>query len=500
MDIRTQFDWFGSLLTPLSDEQTGKALGDNDPSWEFIDGEMIKFGSLSHGSLNVEEIQRQALQLFSETSKDFRLMVHLLRTLQHAGQPAELLLAMELLTEYVKNYWEKAWPNKPVLKRRLAQQVIKRFDSAQTSFTEKSSKSQRDDAQGVLAHLAQCWHSSEPDLAKEIDQLRTRYNRQPEAGTASSQPAPAKAATSQAAAESQSSQGADQENAAVPMPEVDVNSSSDKAWKQTLMTVSDLLCERYPESPVGYCLRRHAVWHTITTAPMASATGKTPLAPASADRTADYLARLPTADNKLLVQIEQSLALAPYWLDGHAIAAQAAAQLGYKNVAQSIRHELNVFLERLPVLKTLSFSDMSPFISPETLDWLAPEPSASTVGGSVSADQEAIWQCFQQQGLEAALKMLEEHQQQLTEPRDQFYGQLLNAQLLEEAGMTALAQQHYRNLLHTGQHMLLTQWEPSLLASLVDKTLTEKTLAEKTGTEKLPSLDKDTASNRSVNL
>ncbi|MDE9545754.1 type VI secretion system domain-containing protein, partial [Xenorhabdus bovienii] len=81
------------------------------------------------------------------------------------------------------------------------------------------------------------------------------------------------------------------------------------------------------------------------------------------------------------------------------------------------------------------------FISLDTLDWLAPEP-AGTGKGTVSADQEAIWQCFAQQGLEAALNMLEEHQQHLTEPRDQFYGQLLNAQLLEEAGMTSLAQQH----------------------------------------------------------
>ncbi|WP_047680672.1 MULTISPECIES: type VI secretion system protein TssA [Xenorhabdus] len=490
MDIRTQFDWFGSLLAPLSDEQIGKALDDNEPAWEFIDGEMIKFGSLSHGSLDIGEIQRQALQLFSETSKDFRLMVHLLRTLQHAGHPAELLLAMELLTEYVKNYWEKAWPSKPLLKRRLAQQVIKRFDSAQTVFTEQSSKNQRNDAQGVLAHLAQCWHASEPDLAKEIDQLRTRYNRQPETGTAPLQPVSAVSTAPKAETGAHSYQTGSHQtdshpvNEIAPMPEVDVNSSSEKAWKQTLMTVSDLLCERYPESPIGYCLRRHAVWHTITTAPMANTTGKTPLAPTSADRTADYLSRLPTADNKLLTQIEQSLTLAPYWLDGHAIAAQAALQLGYKNVAQAIRNELNAFLERLPILKTLNFSDMSPFISTETLNWLAPEPTASTGGGSMSADQEAIWQCFQQQGLEAALKMLEEHQQQLTEPRDQFYGQLLNAQLLEEAGMTALAQQHYRNLLHTGQHMLLTQWEPGLLTLLA---------------EKIPSLDKDTASNRSVN-
>ncbi|MDC9590487.1 type VI secretion system protein TssA [Xenorhabdus sp. XENO-10] len=483
MDIRTQFDWFGSLLAPLSDEQIGKGLGDNEPAWEYIDSEMIKFGSLSHGSLDVEEIQRQALQLLSEKSKDFRLMVHLLRTLQHASNSAELILAMELLTEYVKNYWEKAWPTKPQLKRRLAQQVLKRFESSQGSFTEQASKSERDDAQGAFAHLAQCWHANEPDLAKEVDQLRIRYNRQPKAVSVETKPAPVAASASTAESLTQVPQNYE----AVPMPEVDVNSSSEKAWKQTLMTVADLLCERHPESSVGYSLRRHAVWHTITTAPMANATGKTPLAPTSADRTADYLARLPMADNKLLQQIEQSLTFAPYWLDGHAIAAQAALQLGYVNVSLAIRDELNAFLERLPVLKTLSFSDMSPFISPETLDWLAPEPVA-TGNGSVSADQEVIWQCFQQQGLEAALKMLEEHQQQLTEPRDQFYGQLLNAQLLAEAGMTALAQQHYRNLLHTGQHMQLTQWEPGLLALLAEKLA-----------EKLPSPSKDTASNRSVN-
>ncbi|MBC8954278.1 type VI secretion system protein TssA [Xenorhabdus sp. PB62.4] len=480
MDIRTQFDWFGSLLAPLSDEQIGKALGDGEPSWEYIDGEMIKFGSLSHSSLDIEEIQRQALQLLSENCKDFRLMVHLLRTLQHAGNAAELILALELLAEYVKNYWEKAWPAKPLIKRRLAQQVLKRFESAQGSFIEQASKNERDDAQGAFAHLAQCWHANEPELAKEVDQLRIRYNRQPE--TVPTAPKSAPVATTPASTV-ESGEPASQTYEAAPMPEVDVNSSSEKAWKQTLLTVADLLCERHPESPIGYSLRRHAVWHTITTAPMANATGKTPLAPTSADRTADYLARLPTADNKLLRQIEQSLTLAPYWLDGHVIAAQAAAQLGYVNVALAIRDELNAFLERLPVLKTLSFSDMSPFISPETLNWLTPEPT-TTGNGSVSADQEAIWQCFQQQGLEAALKMLEEHQQQLTEPRDQFYGQLLNAQLLEEAGMTALAQQHYRNLLHTGQHMLLTQWEPGLLASLA---------------EKLPSFSKDTASNRSVN-
>ncbi|MGJ0630385.1 type VI secretion system protein TssA, partial [Xenorhabdus bovienii] len=103
-----------------------------------------------------------------------------------------------------------------------------------------------DEAQGALAHLAQCWHANDPDLAKDVDQLRTRYNRQPEARTAPAPTAP------QAASSAPSSHAPEQ----APMPDVVVNSSSDKAWKQTLMIVADLLCERYPESPIGYSLRR----------------------------------------------------------------------------------------------------------------------------------------------------------------------------------------------------------------------------------------------------
>ncbi|PQQ35867.1 type VI secretion system protein TssA, partial [Photorhabdus luminescens] len=103
---------------------------------------------------------------------------------------------------------------------------------------------------------------------------------------------------------------------------------------------------------------------------------------------------------------EQSLTLAPYWLDGHAIAAQAAEKLGYRPVADAIRDELRAFLDRLPVLQNLSFSDMSPFISDAALNWLHP-PATAAVSRGATQEQDAIWQCFQQHGLEAALNAAE---------------------------------------------------------------------------------------------
>ncbi|WP_420848371.1 type VI secretion system domain-containing protein [Photorhabdus namnaonensis] len=54
------------------------------------------------------------------------------------------------------------------------------------------------------------------------------------------------------------------------------------------------------------------------------------------------------------------------------MAAQAAEKLGYRSVADAIRDELSAFLDRLPVLQRLHFSDRSPFISDATLNWLHP--------------------------------------------------------------------------------------------------------------------------------
>lgn len=46
---------------------------------------MVKLGSLAHATLNIDDIQQQAMALLSQKSKDFRLVVHLLRTLQHGA-------------------------------------------------------------------------------------------------------------------------------------------------------------------------------------------------------------------------------------------------------------------------------------------------------------------------------------------------------------------------------------------------------------------------------
>lgn len=460
MNMTLQHPWRELLLAPLEEERLAAALTDDQPQWEYIDSEMVKLGSLAHASLNINDVQQRALGLLVQESKDFRLVTHLLRTLQHGGQPDELLLAVVLLNDYVKHYWATAWPQNALHKRRLAQQIIKRFDAASSAFVERSHGAQREEMLGQLAHLAQQWQGSEPALAQSVDALSLSYRREPKRA----QPVEQASGAADTAGHRQSAPAA---SVAPSSDSLQVDSSSDRSWRQTLLKVAELLCERSPDAPVGYRLRRHGIWGTISAPPQAQSDGRTPLAAVSADRIAAYLAELPSGSVQLWQQIEQSLTLAPYWLDGHHLSARLAELLGYGGVAQAIRDELNAFLTRLPALRTLSFTDKTPFISAETAAWLQQNKDNATE--SVAIEQDEIWQCYQEQGLEAALQAIDLRQQKQSEPRDRFYSQLLSAQLLERAGLSSLAQQHYQSLLLAGQQVTLGEWEPSLFAQLTDK-------------------------------
>ncbi len=417
MDLRNPDVWLAHLLENLPEDKLSAALDDGNADWEFVDSEIVKLGSLAHSQLDIPELQRRGLMLLASETKDFRLLAHLLRTLQHAG---DILLASRMLAQYTEHYWTCAAPQNMAHKKRFAAQVIKRFESAVQDFAGNAATIQRDALLGELAKLAQCWQAhNASELAKATDDLFSLFQR---------------------------------------------------AFRE----VAAILCERQPESPQGYRLRRHALWQTITSTPQAESDGRTPLAAFPVDMMDDYLARLNNADMALWQQVEKSLLLAPYWLDGHYLSAQTALRLGYKQVADAIRDEVTDFLARLPALINLLFNDRTPFVSEQTKQWLASSGSVNQTVPVVQTDEElqAAKACFDENGLEAALRYLENLPE--GDPRHQFHRQFFGAQLLEEAGMVQLAQQQYRMLFRTGLHMMLSEWEPSLLKALEQKLTAEQ--------------------------
>lgn len=473
MDLRDPNVWVSHLLENLPEDKLACGLKDDDPDWEHIDGEIVKLGSLAHSQLDIPELQRRGLVILASKSKDFRLLAHLLRTLQHTG---EQLLALRLMVIFVERYWMVAAPQNMAHKKRFATQVIKRFDAGVIGFAENTATQSRDALLGELVKLTQCWQKhNAPELVQATDDLFAQYQRAFKGVAPASSGSPENVDTplprvtgSERDAPQQSTYAAD------PNPRVIVDSHDDTAWRGTLQKVATILCERQPDSPQGYRLRRYALWLTINSTPPAESDGRTSLAAVSADMVADYQARLANADMALWQQIENSLLLAPYWLDGHYLSAQTALRLGYSQVGEAIRDEVSCFLDRLPALTDLRFNDRSPFISEQTKQWLATSSSGSQTTSVLQSgeDLQAVRACFAEQGLEAALRYLDSLPE--GDPRDQFHRQYFGAQLMEEVGMEKLARQQYRMLFRTGQRIALADWEPSLLEQLEQKFTEEK--------------------------
>ncbi|MCX8967941.1 type VI secretion system protein TssA [Citrobacter portucalensis] len=471
MDLRNPDTWISHLLENLPEDKLTSVLKDDNPDWEYIDGDMLKLGSLAHSQLDIPEIQRRGLTLLASKSKDFRLLTHLLRTLQHAGDP---LLALRLLALYVEHYWTVAAPGM-AHKKRFAAQVIKRFEAGISGFAENAAATQRDLLLGELAKLALLWQDNNAtELAQATDDVAALYMRAFRDSEPAETPVAAQSAVASVPLSTVPVASAPAPSSVAPAPVMNIDSHDDKAWRDTLLKVAAILCERQPDVPLGYRLRRHALWLAITSAPQAESNGRTPLAAFPADMMDDFHARLNNADMTLWQQVEKSALLAPYWFDGHYLSAQVAQRLGYTAVAEAIHEEAIGFLTRLPQLSTLLFNDHTPFISSQTKQWMTASPSSAQPVSAQQSGEE--WQnalaCFTEQGLEAALRYLDTLPE--GSPRDQFYRQYFGAQLMDDAGMAKMAQQQFRMLFNTGLRIVLAEWEPSLLEQLEQKFTAEQ--------------------------
>ncbi|QKJ48907.1 type VI secretion system protein TssA [Proteus vulgaris] len=472
MTTKTLCTWREQLLASLDEAKISSQLDENSADWEYIESEMIKFGSLSHSTLDIDDIQRRALQLFATQTKDFRLLVHFLRTLQHAAIPEELVIAATVASAYMQHYWDISYPSNPRLKLRLAQQILKRFESVKNSFCQQATPEQRDDILGEFAYLAQFWHTSQPSLSTQMDELSLAYQHIENTQKSTI-----------IVEESVKAEPINEVKTPSPIPvsvtseaeqhHVEINQSDDRQWKQTLLKIASILCEQAPNDAIGYRLRRYAIWHNIQTLPMSDKQGKTPLAAVAIDRVTDYKAQLAQPTLTLLNQIEQSLTLAPYWLDGHYIAAQAAQSLGLTHISAAIAQELSLFLTRLPQLNHLYFSDMTRFISEETHQWLSHLENKTNNNASPSlslqSEQQEIMTCFEKEGLNAALLMIDNAISITTEPRQRFYLQLLSAQLFEASKMSSIANMYFNQLYQDALRYSLSEWEPNLLSQLASK-------------------------------
>ena len=473
MEVLIDNPWKEQILSPIQSEIDI----DEDLEWLELDGDMVKLGSLEHQTLNISHLRHLAVQLLSTKSKDLRILAHFLRTLQHSGKVTELLIGLASFADYVENYWETSPPSQKIRKERLTQQIFKRFENMASYFSQDSSRLEKDQAKQQFARLIEFWKDN-VKLKAELEQLLQRYtftdrqihqNDNVSDSSGDEKPNSGRKIITESEHSTSDLRNISSEKEVIkPIVEpVSIDTSNDRAWKNTLLKVADYLIERDFSNPIGYQLRRFAIWSLITVAPLAE-NDRTQLAAVSQDRINDYKVLIEKAlSSDVWKEIEYSLTLAPYWIEGHYLSAKVAERMSCPQVAKAIKESVLSFIERLPELKQLKFNDGTPFISDECSSWLYDNNEINQALVSDIQLNEQIGDYYKEQGILNTLKFIND--QSYTDLRSQIYAQLSSIELLEKEGLHNLAKQQYFTLEQAISPIMVKDWEPSLFTLLHDK-------------------------------
>ncbi|KEA65264.1 Uncharacterized protein ImpA [Marinobacterium lacunae] len=461
--------YLDKVIRPISDDNpVGERLTD-DVLFDYIESQMMKVGSLSHGEVQWLEVERAAMRLLESKTKDLKLLTHLLQCLQYQCSVERFSCSLALLQAFMREFWESCYPvpgPRGVLPRRkffsqIVQRTVKAADGLDTDFCDPDTRSI---LQRTLGEL--CKTAADHELpVSELEELKSQLDRRLQA-----EPRREKASAGRAEERGQAISAAPEVR---DIPKLEIDNSSDKSTRQALLKLADFISETPSGMALSLRMRRFAIWSGLTSAPEnANDKGETSLMPPSGDRVSEYRTQLEKSpDLALLRRIEQSLSLSPFWLDGHHLSAQLAVSLGQQGWADAIREETLAFVERLPALAKMTFKGGTPFASKETQQWLANGGTSSAVSGahdSVTLDKE-IHELAREGGLALALGALNQKLDKASEPRDRFYLRLIGAELKEQYQLGAMADLEYQVLLTQASSTDLKAWEPSLMSRLQNK-------------------------------
>lgn len=108
-----------ATLDPRAGPEFGECLED-DPALDFLEQELMKMGSLAHTAIDWPKVEREALSILSDRSKNLKVFGFLLLCLLRGGSGERFALALWLLAGVLDSWWAQAWPQ-PGVKGERAQ-------------------------------------------------------------------------------------------------------------------------------------------------------------------------------------------------------------------------------------------------------------------------------------------------------------------------------------------------------------------------------------------
>ncbi|WP_453961790.1 TssA family type VI secretion system protein [Amorphus suaedae] len=295
----------------------------------------------------------------------------------------------------------------------------------------------------------------------------------PPAGSPSTAPAQASAppaSTPAPAAPSGGSAGA--------VPSVDFSSGDiGRAVSQladAMRQVARMLRQASIADARSYSLARTAIWSRVAELPEVE-NGRTGL-PAPDGDSISFLEQTFAAGGYAAVveQAEEMQSDSPFWLTASRWSATALRKLGpdHEAAAAAVEGQTAVFISRFADLSSMSFSDGTPFVDADTLNWLQATRSGGSGGGDPTAEGVSRARALLAGGKGGeAMGLLASEASKAPSGRDRFSWQLAQATLCLDAGRIADAVALTDHLIARSRAVDLADWDPGLVAMAAETRL-----------------------------
>lgn len=519
-----------SFLAPVTTEHpAGHDARDSAP-YEAVAAEMEKLTSLSNtGAIDWGKVAQQGEHILAHESKDFMMAAWVSEAWLQCHGMEGLIAGLQLHAGLIHTYWETAFP---VLKRIRGRRNALEWwlDRIQNWLDQNTPAPMESSVHDTLIHAITTLDTElaekdpeSPPLAGLIRQLKqldvieapsaaAPLAEQPHEQT-SIAPAPVPSAPPESTAQELTSQpqstatathtpavvAAPLPAASAPVPHqaaatasaptVSLPNTSALVSNTHLSSVDEIIHALEPAShylaqistallsierfhPLVIEISRFAARCRLTQAPPATDGVTALVAPPVA--ILDAFARIQQSDNPegLIEFSESRIAAFPFWLDLDHSSARGFSLLGPPGAAmhQAIIKNVVSFVERLPGIETLQFSDGTPFACDATRQWIE-QCRAENQGSSASEDpvdqtQHAAKQMIRGGHFEEAESLYQQLIQSTRKGRDQFRARISLIELLMTQRPTIDAQPFIAPLIEECLTRDLASWEPELAAQI----------------------------------
>ncbi len=251
--------------------------------------------------------------------------------------------------------------------------------------------------------------------------------------------------------------------------------SADAAF-QRLRQVSLFFLNDDLKNPLAYRYRRMAAWGAVTALPPSN-NGDTQIPP-PAPQVVEGMDSL-RDEGKLaafILNSEQKLSQFIFWFDINRMVAESLIDLGidHQKAADAVCEETAFFVQRLPGIESLRFSDGTPFADAQTQQWLhgirssgaetkvKAAGASSVAGDAMDAVVQKARALARKKQMVEAVEMLQEGLRNSKAENEKLRWRLAIAGLLLEAKKPQSAWPHLEQVLDDVAHFHLEMWNPPL--------------------------------------